>query len=70
MDFVILFSSQGNNLVIINALWPQEYQVMIGDGICHEIKLENTEITCLPPETEPVDKMADNARVRVSIILD
>ena len=56
---------QGENLALLDALWPDSYQVMVGDELCVDIKVENTEITCLPPKSEPFDSTADNARVRV-----
>ena len=51
---------------MVHVLWPDSYQINIGDEACHEIKVENTEITCLPPKDEPYDGRADNPRVKVS----
>ncbi len=60
-----MFIFQGENLALLDALWPDASQVMVGDELCREVKVENTEITCLPPESEPFDSTADNSRVRV-----
>ncbi len=51
--------------MILDALWPNAYNVMVSDGLCKDIKVDNTEITCLPPP-DPYDSRADNPRVRVS----
>ncbi len=52
--------------MILDALWPNEYHVMVGEEFCGEIDVKRTEITCLPPETKPFDSRADKPRVRVS----
>ncbi len=55
--------------MILDALWPNAYNVMVGDGLCKDIRVDNTEITCLPP-SDPFDPEADNPRVRVSSTKD
>ncbi len=52
--------------MILDALWPNAYHVMVGEELCGDVEVKNTEISCLPPKAEPFDARADNARVTVS----
>ena len=53
-------------MVLVDALWPDAYQVKIGNENCHDMEIRETEITCLPPKSEPFDPVSDNVRVMVS----
>ncbi len=57
---------QGNNLLWVNLIWPDAYQITVGDKSCKYVKITETEISCLPPKSEPFDALSDNARVIVS----
>ncbi len=58
---------QGYNLVLVNVLWPDAYQITVGDELCMDIEITDTEITCSPPESKPFDLLSDNVRVMVSV---
>ncbi len=57
----------GKNLVMINTLWPDSYNIKIGNEECTNIEIKENEITCLPPKHEPLDAFSDNPRVRMSL---
>ena len=63
---------KGTNLALIDLLWPGAYEIRLGDlntgdAKCKDIEIKDTEITCLPPKTEPFDSHADNTRVFVIV---
>ncbi len=59
---------KGEDLLQISVLWKEVYHVMVGETDCQDVKVEESQITCLPPAREPDDLGSDNVRVRVSVI--
>ncbi len=49
----------------VNLIWPDAYQITVGDKRCQDVKITENEISCLPPKSEPFDAFSDNARVIV-----
>ena len=43
---------------------------MVGDAVCEDLEVKESQITCLPPKSEPFDGSFENPRVMVSEFLD
>ena len=63
--YIFKCHSQGKNLLETSVLWPNAIKVMVGKEECMDIEVKESEITCLPPASEPFDGSFENPRVWV-----
>ncbi len=50
---------------ILQVVKSHHYQVQIGNETCFNVSVTMSEITCLPPTSQPFDSTSDHATVKV-----